>query len=317
MAQGKVGVIRMVFPWGALDPTPKPNDGDFSTIDPVVLDAAENGIEVVPTVYGTPDWVAGFLDGYDCYPNCGAYAPVSDKALAAWKGFNEQLVERYGPGGSLWKDHPEIDAMPIDTWQIWNEQNSPTFYQPKVDPAAYERVLEVGSDAIKSRDEDAEVILGGMFGTPFKGKPPGESAWDFLREIYAIDGAADTFDAVAAHPYAAHEDKIEYQVDKIRAEVERANDDAGLWITEVGASSDEGPSSLERGPEGQTQSLADAFNYFLDKREAYDIEGVTWYSWRDSDDNQCDWCPGSGLFEKDALEPKPAWDAFVAFTGGS
>jgi polysaccharide biosynthesis protein PslG len=317
MAEGKVGILRLVLPWAVLDPSPKSGDGDFSTIDPAVLEAAKHGIEVVPTIYGTPDWVANYLDGNDCAPNCGPFAPQSDEALKAWKKFDAELVDRYGPDGSIWSDNPEVDKLPIRRWQIWNEQNSPTFYQPKVDPAAYERVLEAGSEAIKERDPGAEIIMGGMFGTPFKGKAPGESSWDYLREIYAIDGAADAFDAVAAHPYAAHEKKIEYQVEKLRAEVERADDDAGLWITEVGASSDEGPSALERGPEGQAKSLTDAFNYFLAKREAFDIEGVTWYSWRDTDDNQCDWCPGSGLFEKDALEPKPAWEAFVAFTGGS
>jgi len=317
MAEGKVGVMRLVIPWGALDPTPKPNDGDFSTIDPVMIDAAKNGIEVLPTIYGTPNWVAVYLDGEDCADSCGAYAPRSDKALAEWKDFTADLVDRYGPDGSLWKDHPGVDAQPVRRWQIWNEQNSPTFFQPKVDPAAYERVLAAAADSIRDQDPNAEIILGGMFGTPFKGKPPGESAWDFLRDLYGIDGAADNFDAVAAHPYAAHEDKVEYQVERMRAEVERADDDAAMWITEVGSSSDDGPSPLERGPEGQAASLTEAFNYFLDKREAYDIEGVTWYSWRDSDDNQCDWCPGSGLFEKDSLTPKPAWDAFVAFTGGS
>ena len=48
------------------------------------------------------------------------------------------------------------------------------------------------------------------------------------------------------------------------------------------------------------------------------IEGVTWYAWRDtSDPTQCEWCPGAGLFDETSLVPKPAWDEFVAFTGGS
>ncbi len=312
-----MGSSASSFPGGRSIRRRQPDDGNYAAIDEVILSAAEHGIEVLPTVYGTPDWVATFLDEYDCSATCGAYAPQSDEALKAWKDFNTDLVDRYGPNGDLWDEHSEIDEMPIRRWQIWNEQNSPTFYQPKVDPASYERVLEAASSAIRDRDPGAEIILGGMFGTPFKGKPPGESAWDFLRKLYAIDGAADLFDEVAAHPYAAHEARIEYQVKRVRAEIERADDDAGLWITEVGASSDDGPSPLERGPQGQADSLTAAFKYLLDKRKAYDIEGVTWYSWRDSNDHQCDWCPGSGLFEKDSLEPKPAWDAFTAFTGGS
>ncbi len=317
MQQGNVGTIRMVIPWGALAPTEADTEVDFSSIDPTVLGAAANGIRIVPTIYGSPTWVAEGLDGYKCDPGCGPYAPSSEAGLAAWKDFIAQIVGRYGPDGELWRDHPEVDQVPVRSWQIWNEQNSPTFYQPEVDPASYERLLEAASDAITARDPGAEVILGGMFGTPFKGEPPALSAPEFLRQLYSIDGARDTFDAVAAHPYAANEGKIELQVQLLHDQVEQAGDDAGLWITEVGASSDEGANPLELGLEGQAEQLRSAFEYFLSERQALNIEGVTWYSWRDSSQPQCDWCPGSGLFEEASLEPKPAWEAFVSFTGGS
>ncbi len=323
MEQGKVGSLRIVVPWGALASDPKGDEPDFSSIDPVVLGAAQRGIRVLPTVYGTPAWVAEDLDGYDCGDACGTYAPHSPEALAEWKSFIAALVERWGPGGTLWEGHPEVDATPVRTWQIWNEQNSPTFFQPKVDPGAYAALLEASSEAIKERDEDAEIVLGGMFGTPFKGEPPALTAPDFLRQLYAIDGARDNFDDVAAHPYAPRKVKIEQQVTLLRDEIAAADDDAGLWITEVGASSDDGaectePCPLERGPEGQAELLSEAFEFFLEQRQEWKIQGVTWYSWRDtSDPTQCDWCPGSGLFPETTLDPKPAWDAFVSFTGGS
>ena len=62
------------------------------------------------------------------------------------------LVDRYGPDGELWKTHPDVDPVPVATWQIWNEQNSPTFYQPEVDPAAYATLLEAAHEAITERD---------------------------------------------------------------------------------------------------------------------------------------------------------------------
>jgi hypothetical protein len=102
-------------------------------------------------------------------------------------------------------------------------------------------------------------------------------------------------------------------------EILRAGDDADMWITEVGASSDTGKNALERGPEGQAAQLREAFDFFVGKRQEWNIEAVTWYSWQDTppDLSQCDWCAGSGLFEDGTLTPKPAWDAFVSFTGGS
>ena len=41
-----------------------------------------------------------------------------------------------GPGGEFWAQHPEVPADPIRAWQIWNEQNSKSFYAPKPNPKA-------------------------------------------------------------------------------------------------------------------------------------------------------------------------------------
>ena len=317
MGEGKVGTLRLVVPWGLIDATAKQNDHNYGYIDPIVLGAAERGIRVLPTLYGTPEWVAEGLDGADCAPNCASVAPRSEQAIDAFADFTGTLVERYGPKGELW-EATDIEPVPIRGWQIWNEQNSPTFYQPEVDPQAYADLVEASAEAIHSRDPGAEVILGGMFGTPFQGKPPALDASKFLRELYAIDGMREAFDSVAAHPYAAHQGKVELQVELLHAEIERAGDDAGLWITEMGASSLDGDNPLERGEEGQAEALTESFNYFLEQRREFDIRGVTWYAWRDTTDpNQCVWCAGSGLFPEESLEPKPSWDAFVAFTGGA
>ena len=253
MEQGNVGTVRMVVPWAALEPEEKQMNLDG--LDAIVLRAAEGEMRIVPTIFGTPAWVAEGFDGFDCDPACAPFAPTSPEALEAWGDFVGGLAARYGRDGELWKEHPEVDQLPVSSWQIWNEQNSPTFYQPKVDVESYERLLQVASEAITERDPQAEVILGGMFGTPFKGEPPALSATDFLRQLYAIDGAREAFDAVAAHPYAAHEEKIELQVELLHDEIEAAGDGAGLWITEVGASSDEGANALELGPEGQAEQL--------------------------------------------------------------
>ena len=325
MQQGNVGTLRLMIPWGALDTTADRGPLDYSGIDALVLGAAERQIKLLPMLYGTPSWVAEDLDGERCDPNCAAYMPRSAKALDAWHEFVFELVERYGPGGELWKEHPRTDPEPIRTWQIWNEQNSPTFYQPKVDPSSYNELLETSTDAIEAHDPNAEVVLGGMFGTPFKGKPPAISAADYLRQLYAIDGADENFDAVAAHPYAARLPKIEQQVDLLHDEIVRADDDAALWITEVGASSNEGedctePCPLERGPEGHAELLRQVFEFMLAHRERWNVEGVAWYAWRDtSDPAQCAWCTGAGFFpeDEDSLDPKPAWDAFVELSGGS
>jgi polysaccharide biosynthesis protein PslG len=317
MGQGQVGTLRIFLPWGLIDPT-EADDYTWDPYDAVILGAARNGIDVLPFLFGTPNWVAQTLDGEQCGTDCDGFAPRSDAALAAWGDFVAAAVDRYGPDGTLWAENPDVPKRPIRAWQIWNEQNSPTFYQPQPDVAGYAKLLDAATAQIRDRDPGAKVILGGMFGTPQEGKSPAFSAWKFLHELYAIEGT-DGFDGVAAHPYAAHLEKVQFQVERMRKEIEAAgDDDASLWITEVGWASSGPQVPLNRGVDGQAQSLTDAFNYFLSVREAWNVDVVIWYSWRDIGESVCDWCPGSGLFPEDSLDdPKPSWDAFTAFTGGS
>jgi hypothetical protein len=322
MGAGNVGTLRIVLPWQGLDTTPKEDDIDLSAVDPVVLSAAQNGIQILPTIWGTPDWVASGLDGENCGEgtdvNCAVFAPHSAAALAAWKDFIGRMVDRYGPDGTFWDEHTDVPKTPIRAWQIWNEQNSSTFFQPAPDPAVYEAMLTSASDAIRKRDPGAEVMLGGMFQT--NGKNGSILATTFLRQLYGIDHAADYFDAVAAHPYGHTIAAISDQVRLLHDEIERAGDDAHLWVTEVGASSSDGDNPLELGEEGQANLLRTAFDFFISKRLQWDLQGVIWYAWRDTPPGTpapCDWCPHAGLFPAESLDPKPAWGAFTSFSGGT
>lgn len=317
MGEGGVGTLRIFLPWGLIDPT-EADDFDFSAYDGIILGAARNDIDVLPFMFGTPNWVAQTLDGEPCDLDCDGFAPRSEEALAAWGEFVAAAVNRYGPDGDLWAENPDLPARPVEVWQIWNEQNSPSFYEPAPDVASYAKLLEVASEQIREHDPEATVILGGMFGTPQGGERPAYSAWEYLRELYAITGT-ETFDGVAVHPYAARLEKVELQIERMRDEIEAAgDDDASLWITEIGWSSDGPKNPLNRGLEGQAELLTDSFQYFVDNREAWNIQSVIWFSWRDIGDSICDWCADSGLFPEASLEePKPAWEAFTEFTGGS
>ncbi len=318
MAEGGVGTLRLHFPWGLIDPTPG-DDFAFEALDPVVLGAAENGIRVLPFLFGTPNWVATDLDGIQGCVDCATFAPRSEAALDAWDEFVAAVVDRYGPGGALWAENPDVDPLPIHDWQIWNEQNSPTFYQPKPEIEGYATLLARSEAVIRRADPEATIVLGGMFGTPLQGERGGFTAWEFLRGLYA-SGARNSFEGIGVHPYGAHASKISAQVELLRREAERAGDaDASTWITEVGWSSSGPPNPLNKGPEGQADELNAAFELLLEKRLEWNVETVTWYAWRDTpaESSVCEWCGGSGLFEAGSLEPKPSWEAFTAFTGGS
>lgn len=319
MGEARVGTLRFELHWPAIDPAAG-GEYDWSSPDRVVGEAAANGVRALPFAFSTPEWVAE-LDGRDCEADpCGTYAPRSAAALAAWREFLAAAVRRYGPDGSFWLANPQLPKLAIRDWQLWNEQNSPTFFAPKPNVGAYADLVDAGRKGIASEDRGAQVVLGGMFGTPLQGTRPAIAAWDFLEKLYAIKGAKRDFDGVAAHPYAPQFDNVVAQVDLLRDEMVDAGDrEADLWITEIGWASD-GPSHpLNKGPEGQADRLKQSFRYFLKKRKKLNIRNVDWYSWRDdpgSGSALCAWCPHSGLFD-DNLGAKPSSRAFTNFTGGS
>ncbi len=320
MGQAKVGTLRFEIFWAGIDPTPLEDDLNWSGVDATVRNAAENGVRPLPFIYSTPPWVTE-LDEHGCDGGgCVAYAPTGDEALAAWRDFLTATVNRYGPGGDFWAENPDVPERPIRVWQLWNEQNSPSFFRPRPNVKDFATLLDEGHRAITGADPGADIVLGGMFGTPLGGARPGISSWKFLRKLYRVKGAERNFDGVAAHPYASKLNKVIAQVDLLREEMKDAGDrSAKLWITELGWASAGPPSPLNVGRKGQAKKLRESFKYFLKKRKKLKLKTLIWYSWRDNldaDVGLCPWCPFTGLVDSE-LGAKPSLKAFTNLTGGS
>lgn len=318
MGQGRVGTLRVQVVWSVIDPTPAPLDYQWEQLDKLIGGAAQNSIEVLPTITATPNWVSQ-LDA--CLGNCLTQPPNGELALLAWRTFLRDLVLRYGPEGTYWTMHPEVPKTPIDTWQIWNEQNSPQYFTPEPNSDVYAKLVTEASRAIELEDPGADVILGGMFATPEGDRDPLTNSWTYLRRLYAIPGFASRFDGVAIHPYAQSLAGVRAQVKLIRAEMAAGGDGGkGIWITEIGwGSAPKDPEEvLLRGPKGQAKKLHQAFSYFTEKRRRLNIKVVNWFAWKDAAPGfvLCSWCPTAGLFSP-TLAPRPSWSAFVKFTGGS
>jgi polysaccharide biosynthesis protein PslG len=270
---------------------------------------------VLPFVYGTPEWVARDLDGRNCTSKCALFAPSSQGALDAWAGFLRDAVARYGPNGAFWTANPGLPHVPITAWQIWNEQNSKSFYRPKPSAKKYVKLLQASNDAIKSLDPGADVVLGGM--AELAGSRKATPGARYLEQLYDRKGAKKHFDGVALHPYGAKLKAAQEQVELFRKAMKRGRDGgADLWITELGWSSARGGNPLNRGPQGQAARLKQAFKYFKKRRGKLNVPTVVWFSWMDSPAKICAWCPESGLFDQQ-FAPKRSWRAFIKFTGGS
>jgi hypothetical protein len=307
MGQGGAGTLRAIMNWAAIDPTGA-DDYNWQGFDDTVAESAKNGMTVLPFIFATPAWVSD-IDNSKCKGKKCSITPVRNAAgLAAWNKFVGDAVARYGPDGEFWTLNPSLPKLPIQDWQIWNEMNSKSFYRPKPSPKGYAKLLSSAADAIRSRDPAAEIVLGGM--PSLDGSRKAVPGPDYLADLYKVRGAKADFDGVAVHPYGAGLPKVKDQVLRFRKEMKRGKDKgSGLWITEIGAGSASSGNPLNVGKKGQAKLVKVVYKYFQKSINKLNVENVTWFSWRDSSEKICDWCPSSGLYTKD-LAPKPSWTAF-------
>ncbi len=305
MGDAGIGTLRTVVDWGSVDPTAAP-DYQWGGFDGLVAAAAANRMRVLPTLFGTPNWVARGLDNRNCDP-CSIYAPRGKAALRAWREFVTAAVKRYGRQGDFWAENPQLPYRPIKAWQAWNEQNSKSFYRPRPTPKGYAKLLKFAAKAIRSNDRKADVVLGGM--AELSGSSKAVAGPKYLRKLYRRKGVKRHFDGIAVHPYGAKVKAVKQQVNRFRNVAVSARDKrVGMWITETGWGSSKGSNPLEVGKGGQAKRLKQTFKYFKRNRGRLNVKSVVWFSWRDSPVSICAWCASSGLLSQSG-EPKPAYRA--------
>jgi hypothetical protein len=291
--QGSVETLRFPIYWSKCEP--RRGQFDFSAADAEIAAAAAHGIRVAPFVYGTPSWL-----GPEARP------PLAPRALAAWTGFLRRLVARYGPRGTLWRGSAHRE--PIRRWQIWNEPNFRLFWEPRISPPGYARLLGASATAIRRADPGAKIVLAGI--APVGA---GMKTWVFMRRLLRVPGVRADFDLAALHPYSATMPQLDYQVRRVRtAMVAGGAARKPLLITEIGvASAGAYPSAFVRGPTGQAEFLEAAFGRLLAMRHRWRIAGIDWFTWRDqpNPDPHCSFCQGAGLVGIDG-RGKPAWAAY-------
>jgi hypothetical protein len=311
MRAGGVETLRLMLPWSSIQPSPR-SDFNWEGVDLLVAEAARRRIEILPFLGHPPNWATG---------NWRRMPVDNARQRRGWAEFVRAAVERYGRGGEFWAEHgpgskDPVPALPIRAWQIWNEENYFYFVKP-VSPGRFARLLAVTRPAVKAADPRAEIVLGGLFGTPRQRLPRAMDAVDFLRALYRFRGVKANFDAVALHPYAADVTELRRQVEEVRAEMARHGDRrSGLYITEMGWGSAFNPRAVafEVGLRGQARELRGAYGYLLANRARLRLRQVHWFAWKDLP-GSCSFCDSSGLFRQGKrFKPKPAWRAFVQVT---
>ena len=291
MEEAGVGSLRFL----ANRPSLTLADGTVNTgvLDHAIGNAAARGIKSLPVLFERP-------------------APTTTAQRRALAGFAGELAARYGPGGDYWDgdfelQHPGATALPVLSWQVLNEQNGRAYYGRKPSPKAYAKTLRMTARAIKSVHPGAEIVLGGMFGTP--SRKGSMTSWKFLDRLYRVKRIKREFGTVAIHPYGRNLKQIRLQVERIRKVMRRNRDrKSRVRVTELGWGSRAGGHSLNKGLQGQARMLRKAFGMLAGNRGRWRISGVHWFSWQDGEVG-CPFCPTAGLL-RDDRSTKPSFNAF-------
>jgi hypothetical protein len=305
MREAGIHSVRLPLFWGAVEPeSPAFSARQWSGFDREVRLAARAEMSIFPVVTGTPKWVAPL----------GIDLPVKTaRQRRAWASFVRAAVDRYGPGGSFWREEEDLPYFPVRRWEIWNEENIVSFAE-RPDPVGFATLIRISGRVLHRADPDAQVILGGLFGRPLQ-IPPNVASGDYLSHVYRARDVKRYFDGVALHPYVARAKAMGAQIKNLRR-IMRAHHDAAtpIYVTELGWGSDSGPTRWERGLYGQAQQLSKSFAMLSEHRLDWRIGGAWWFTWTD-EGGSCQFCRSAGLLTA-KRRAKPAWYRFNAWTGG-
>jgi Glycosyl hydrolase catalytic core len=303
MGKSRVGTYRMLLLWPRVQRKAK-GPYAWSYPDYEVASAARSGMRPFPFVYGSPDFAAASTEAPPLH---------AARARKGWQRFLTAAVNRYGPKGRFWKRNPSVPYRPVRQVQVWNEQNSQHSWSGGPEPRQYAKLLELSAAAIRRGDRKVEVVLGGMYGYPERGRSIYMDK--FLKRLYRIEGIRRRFDGVAVHPYGGTLELLVAQVESARRIMDRFGDTrVPILVSEMGWATD-GPRDfpIVTTEQGQAARLRDAFQILLKRRGRYGIERVIWFAWRDFEHDICPWCGGAGLIDLNG-DPKPSWRQFTRFT---
>jgi hypothetical protein len=178
-----LGWVKQQVRWGDFEPGP--GQMDWSGYDAVVAEANNQGLRVMLSVVGAPDWTRTYTDDNP------EEAPPDDLSLFA--DFLARLMDRY---------QGRIHAI-----EVWNEQNLDREWDTAegVSPERYVEMLRLAYQVIKSRDPNVIVISGALSPVGATATDPNNPSriiymddFQYYQELIA-DGFLSYCDCVGVH----------------------------------------------------------------------------------------------------------------------
>ncbi|MEI8103566.1 MAG: CARDB domain-containing protein [Candidatus Moraniibacteriota bacterium] len=166
--------VRFDLPWADVM-SGGSNSYNWAAFDTEIANIISRGMEPLPIIDFTPAWARP--------SNCTGSDKCGPANASDYGHFAGVVAARY----------PQIHVF-----EIWNEENISTFWQPQPNFVAYTAILKAGYTAIKAANPAAQVITGGTAPAISNGTDIGPA--DFLTGIYN-NGGGGYFDGVSVHPY--------------------------------------------------------------------------------------------------------------------
>jgi arabinogalactan endo-1,4-beta-galactosidase len=298
------GIRWVRINWSWKDMQPEPGAFNFTQFDLVAEKAAEYGINLLAILIAVPAWASTAPP--ELIAERGSLSPVDKyrpRDIDDWLTYVRTVVERYDGDG--------LDDAPgsprIAYWEVWNEPNLSFFWPPQPDVSEYVDLLKATYAAVKSADDSAQVVLGGLSGSGVNAEGTG-----YLQQIYQLGG--DDFDVASIHHYihptlSDNIEKLQASLEATRQVMDEDGDaDVPLWLTEIGWS--DAPNAW-----GQPTASQDEIAAFLTRvYTELPADKIFWYNFRDVFADSPDVEHNFGLVDND-FTPKPAYDAYMALVG--
>jgi hypothetical protein len=305
MAGSGVESVRTVFSWARAQP--EPGVTDFSYTDLIVGLAAAHGIDLVPIVRTSPTWAA-----------LNPYAPGSPpKDPVDYTAYVRALVERYGPKGSFWTEHPELPYRPVRTWQIWNEPHLNIWWNtdgrsPNAWAREYAALLKATAPVIRTADPKATIVLSAL----------ADYAWSHLARLNKFK-ISRYYDVAAINLFTSKPSYVFRGVQLFRRVMRKGGARRKpVWLTEATWPAGKGlvsrpEASWQRAwyttDSGMAKRVRALYKLAAANRRKLRIGKVVWYTWASAyrSTDLFDY-GGLSLFNGSQYTAKPALAAYAA-----
>jgi hypothetical protein len=219
--------VRAPIYWSLVELSPGTYDWDLT--DDLVAILARSNLRFYPVMTGAPRWASPWPDtsvGSGCaQPDGGTRLPPAERSISDFAGFAAAAAQRYGRRGEFWAAHPELPALAVNTYEIWNEQNLTDWWCEGPNPELYADLFVAAQAELVAEQPAARVMVGGFA----SGLDGGFPETQFLARAIARQSTFRSADYVGAHGYGEQATDMMERVTNVR----RALQENGMSAAKV------------------------------------------------------------------------------------